>query len=205
MAYPEWVSKHKVKGTYVNFVNGKYYLYAAHSERISGTKRVKRVCDGYLGRITEQDGLIPPKDKVSSEICVYEFGLCCTILQLCNKIHKGFIKTSPKNADYIMVSSILNVIYGMSNCVVFNRNYLSILFPSLDVNKTNSESVTTDIIRGIAMINDSLNKLMGENRLVEFSTLAGLYKIYINEKWYFSKEDENILALKKKYKLKWEI
>ena len=51
--YPEWVLKHKKKGTYVNFQNGKYYLYAAHSERVPGTNKVKRVSDGYLGRISE--------------------------------------------------------------------------------------------------------------------------------------------------------
>ena len=41
--YPDWVMKHKEKGTYVNFVNGKYYLYKAHSERVPGTKKVRRV------------------------------------------------------------------------------------------------------------------------------------------------------------------
>ena len=74
MAYPDWVLKHKIKGTYINRVDDKYYLYATHSERILGTKKVKRVSDGYLGRITEKDGLIPSKDKVSSDILVYEYG-----------------------------------------------------------------------------------------------------------------------------------
>ena len=46
MAYPDWVLKHKIKGTYINCVGDKYYLYAAHSERILGTKKVKRVSDG---------------------------------------------------------------------------------------------------------------------------------------------------------------
>jgi len=58
MAYPEWVLKHKTKGTYINCINGRYYLYGAHSERIPGTKKVKRIFDGYLGRITEEDGFI---------------------------------------------------------------------------------------------------------------------------------------------------
>ncbi|MBO6215432.1 MAG: hypothetical protein J6N76_07840, partial [Lachnospiraceae bacterium] len=59
--YPEWVMKYKKKGTYINKVGDKYYLYAAHSERIKGTNKVRRVSDGYLGRITEKDGLIPAK------------------------------------------------------------------------------------------------------------------------------------------------
>ena len=61
MIYPEWVLKHKKKGTYVNCVKGRYYLYAAHSERIHGTKKVKRIFDGYLGRITDRMGLFLPK------------------------------------------------------------------------------------------------------------------------------------------------
>ena len=61
--YPEWVMKHKKKGTYINRVGDKYYLYAAHSERIKGTGKVRRVSDGYLGRITEQDGLIPARNS----------------------------------------------------------------------------------------------------------------------------------------------
>ena len=60
--YPDWVMKYKKKGTYINKVGDKYYLYAAHSERVKGTDKVRRVSDGYLGRITEKDGLIPSHD-----------------------------------------------------------------------------------------------------------------------------------------------
>jgi len=204
MAYPEWVLKHKTKGTYINCVSGKYYLYAAHSERIPGTMKVKRVSDGYIGRITERDGLIPSKDKVSSDILIYEYGLPCTILQLCENIYKGFKKTSPKNADLIMVSSILNVIYGSSSSIVFNRNYLSIHFPSLNFAKKVSDHVSTNIGRGTAMINDYMDKLMGENRAAIFDVLAGLYKVCLNNKWYLSREDENLLSIKEKYNLKWK-
>ena len=56
--YPDWVMKYKKKGTYINRVGDKFYLYAAHSERIKGTDKVRRVSDGYIGRITEKEGLI---------------------------------------------------------------------------------------------------------------------------------------------------
>ena len=204
MAYPDWVLKHKSKGTYINCVSGKYYLYAAHSERIPGTKKVNHVSDGYLGRITELDGFIPSKDKVSSDILVYEYGLSCTILQLCENIYKGFKRTSPKNADYIMVSSILNIIYGFSSSIVFNRNYLSVLFPLLNIDNTSINHVLTNISRGTAMINDSLNNLMGENRADIFAALTSLYKVNINKTWYLSKETDIVLATKQKYSLKWE-
>jgi len=128
--------------------------------------KVKRVSDGYIGRITEQDCLIPSKDKISSDILVYEYGLSYTILQLCENIYKGFKKTSPKNADLIMVSSILNVIYDSSNSIVFNRNYLSVLFPLLNFDKKINDHVLTNIGRCTAMINDYLDKLMSENQAV---------------------------------------
>ncbi len=126
MAYPDWVLKHKSKGTYINCVGGKYYLYAAHSERIPGTKKVKRISDGYLGRITEQDGLIPSKDKVSSDILIYEYGLSCMILQLCENIYKGFKKTSPKNADHIMVSCILLLSFSICSSSSIRRSLVAI-------------------------------------------------------------------------------
>jgi len=204
MAYPDWVLKHKVKGTYINRVGDKFYLYSAHSQRIPGTTKVKRVSDGYLGRITEKDGLIPSKDKVSSDILVYEYGLSCAILQLCENIYKGFKRTSPKNADLIMVSSILNVIFGCANSIIFNRNYLSVIFPLLDMDKTDFDHVLTNISRGTAMINDYLGKSMGENRAAIFDVLASLYKVKINDKWYLSKEVDNLLEIKEKYNLKWE-
>lgn len=204
MAYPDWVLKHKVKGTYINCVGDKYYLYAAHSERIPGTKKVKRISDGYIGRITEQDGLIPSKDKVSSDIMVYEYGLSTSIFKLCENIHKGFKRTSPKNADYIMVSSILHVIYGSSNDINFNKSYLSVLYPSFSMDKAVSDNVFTNVSRGSAMIKDTLNRMFGESYSAIFDSLSGLYKVRVNEKWYLSKQDDHILAFKEKYKLSWE-
>lgn len=61
--YPNWVLIHKKKGTYVNKVGDKYYLYAAHSERVKDSGKIRWNCDGYLGRITVKDGLIPAKNK----------------------------------------------------------------------------------------------------------------------------------------------
>ncbi len=66
--YPDWVLQHKKKGTYINKVGDKYYLYAAHSERVRETGKIRRVCDGYLGRITEKDGFIPAKDKLQGAV-----------------------------------------------------------------------------------------------------------------------------------------
>jgi len=97
--YPDWVLAHKKKGTYINKVGDRYYLYAAHSERVPGTKKVRRVCDGYLGRITQDQGLIPPRDRPGTVFCSVEYGLSSLILSLCGNIHSGFRRTFVVNGE----------------------------------------------------------------------------------------------------------
>jgi len=109
--YPDWVLAHKKKSTYVNCVKGKYYLYAAHSERIKGTDKVKRICDGYLGRITPEEGLIQPKDKVNGSVVILEYGLSSIILSLCTNIHKGMRRSFTNSGDLVMAASVLSCIY----------------------------------------------------------------------------------------------
>lgn len=94
--YPDWVMKYKKKGTYINKVGDKYYLYAAHSERVKGTDKVRRVSDGYLGRITEKDGLIPAKKILRSDPVSFELGLSFFIISRTPDILNGL-----KNLDCI--------------------------------------------------------------------------------------------------------
>ncbi len=61
--YPEWVMKHLEKGVYVNKVKGTYYLYRAHSEKQPGKKYPVRVFDGYIGKVTEDEGLVEIKRR----------------------------------------------------------------------------------------------------------------------------------------------
>lgn len=74
MAYPEWVEKHRRKGTNISCIRGKYYLYACTSKYDPVKKRARKITGEYLGRITE-DGLIPPKKKKTIDsVTVKEFG-----------------------------------------------------------------------------------------------------------------------------------
>lgn len=60
MAHPEWVTKHKKKGTCITCVKGRYYLYEYSTVWSPEKKRAKKVTGKYLGVITEEHGLIPP-------------------------------------------------------------------------------------------------------------------------------------------------
>jgi hypothetical protein len=156
--YPEWVMKHKKKGTYVNRVGDKYYLYAAHSERVKGTKKVLRISDGYLGRITEKDGFIPAKRKLSSEVLVYEYGLSWVITSLCKRVHSGLRREFKGNADYVMAAGVLLFMYGEVRQEFYETSYLSLFFSGLDMGKEPTDRQRTGVERTQRMVADTLKK-----------------------------------------------
>ncbi len=77
MAHPDWVMKHKVKGTEIRKLGKYYYLYKIRSEYDKEKKRAKKITEKFLGKITEE-GLIKPKNEriIDSQknISVKEFG-----------------------------------------------------------------------------------------------------------------------------------
>ena len=202
--YPDWVMKFKEKGTYINYTNGRYYLYTAHSERVPGTNKVNRICDGYLGRITEKDGLIPTRDKVTGNVEVFEYGRSSIILLLCKNIYSGFKRTFKRNADFIMVAAILSVIYGCYDNSLFGQSFLSIRFPGLDLDKRTTEKQQTAIERGILMINDTLSGFFKEQFSYAILHLGTVYKARINGHFYPSKESSIIETLKQGHHIEWE-
>ena len=131
--YPDWVLVHKKKGTYINRVGDKYYLYAAHSERIPGTGKVRRVSDGYLGRITEADGFIPAKRKLSEGVYVYEYGLSYTIFRLSKRIHTDLKRKFKTKADLVMATGMLMFMYGRTAPEFYETSGVSLKFPGLDM------------------------------------------------------------------------
>lgn len=202
--YPEWVMKYKEKGTYINYVKGKYYLYAAHSERVPETKKVKRICDAYLGRITEEDGLIPPKDKVSGTVRVMEYGLSTLILSVCDNIYRGLRRTFTKNGDFVMVAAILTFIYSKYNDELFSYSYLSVRFPDLDFSVKPTDSQISGIERGFRMIKDTMSRTFESDLQDILVHFAHLYKVNLNGKLYLSEETDYMKILKQKYNLSLE-
>ena len=185
--YPDWVLAHKKKGTYINHVKGKYYLYAAHSERIPGTNKVRRVSDGYIGRITEEDGLILARDKVKDEVVVYECGLCMTLLGLSKDIHKGMKRGFRDAADKILVSGILSVAYGEKSQEAYNWSFLSVMFPGLDMNKsTQKQTVATE--RCERMVADVMSRKFGGD--IPKTRLSRICMVKINNKFYSNMDND---------------
>jgi len=195
MSYPDWVLQHKKKGTYVNCVKGRYYLYAAHSERIPGTQKVKRICDGYLGRITEEEGFIPVKDKVSTDILVYEYGFSCFLLEFC----KEELVELDGEGNFIGVACLLSILYGEYSFQTFARSYTSVLFPDISFKKSPNPVVSAQIVKGIDRISARIDTLSAEERDVVFNELPYVYKIKLNDRWYSSKLSDTVRVFVEKH------
>jgi len=54
---PDWVLKHRKKGTQVTRMGNNYYLYKVKSVWDPSKKRAKKITEKYLGKITPE-GLI---------------------------------------------------------------------------------------------------------------------------------------------------
>lgn len=201
--YPDWVMKHKKKGTYINKVGDKYYLYAAHSERIIGTDKIRRVCDGYLGRITEQEGLIPPKDKVVSPILTYEFGFSFAIYSCTSQILCGLRRTFTKYGDLVYVCAVLSFIYGMYDRELFESSYLHLRFDSVLYPDMFTSAQVSGIERGCRMITDTVNEYFGDDLPLIKAYFSNIHLVKINHKLYVSEFPAQTNALSEKYSIDW--
>ena len=116
MPYPEWVEKCKRPGTNISFIRGKYYLYEATSVWNKEKGRAQKKTGKYLGRITEEDGLVPPrkKDEIGIEenyqFCVKEYGASYVLEQMGKRIHTQLHLYFPQQADTVFVLAVLRVI-----------------------------------------------------------------------------------------------
>lgn len=201
--YPDWVMKHKKKGTYINKVGDKYYLYAAHSERIKGTDKVRRISDGYLGRITEKDGFIPARDKVSGLPVAYEIGLSYAILSITNELYEGLKQSYPKYGEIIYACAILSYIYGSYNKELFEQSYLHIRFPDVPYPTSFTKAQLTGIERGYRMMKERIPKTFGDDLPQIRTYFPNIRLLMINKKYYLSPLSESALTLSQKYKIDW--
>jgi hypothetical protein len=57
--HPEWATLHRVEGTELRLIKGRYYLYAYKTVYDKQTHKPKKISGHILGSITEKDGFIP--------------------------------------------------------------------------------------------------------------------------------------------------
>lgn len=196
--YPDWVLKYKSKGIYVSKKKDTYYLYRAHSQRIKGTDKVKRIFDGYIGRVTEEDGFIPVKDKISSDITVFEFGLTAFCYSLCFDIYKGFKSSHRTYADTIYAFAIFHALhYDIS---LFSTDALSLLLPKYSMKHLTKPEIANQIDRCTSMIRYYLDhKVSPDDFLLIKQLFPTIHVVYINDSYRISSYTSKVQDLLDKY------
>lgn len=188
--YPDWVLKYKTKGVYVNKIGDNYYLYKAHSERVKGTDKIKRICDGYIGKVTEKDGLIQPKDEVKTDVIAYEYGNFYILYLLTQNIYDGFKITNAYYADSIMSLSMLKIL-NIDN-EYFDNTPLKLLYPKANKKHLENNEIINEIDRCISMINYYINNKYNGDFDKDISILKYVYLVNFNKKYYISKVNNEI-------------
>ena len=189
LTYPDWVLKHKKKGTYINKVGNNYYLYAAHSEHIPGTaNKSRRICDGYLGRITETDGFIPKKPKPSPT--VLEYGLSCAIVSLCKQPFQRIANDHPDIFKDIIIRSILLFIYDQN---ASRLQHLSYITSFMNTHFIPDEQTEFLILRTSRMIKSILSKKFPDPQELScfLTEMTNIKILKFNKDWVISKIEEN--------------
>lgn len=103
VVYPEWVEKHRQKGTNISRIGNKYYLYAVSSKWNRDKGRAQKKTEAYLGRITE-DGFIPKGVRVTKEkavITVKEYGATAAIIELGGELLGELRNKFGKNGEIV--------------------------------------------------------------------------------------------------------
>lgn len=201
--YPDWVLEYKQPGTYINKVGDKYYLYAAHSERVEGKKYPVRVCDGYLGRITQKDGFIPVKSKIQDVPQAFEVGLSYTFLSFSGHILSALEKSYRKYGTLVFCCSILSYIHEMHSRDLFLNSCLHILFPSVEYPGSFTRPQLVGIERGIRMLADTIPKRLGNDLGEILAYFPDVRLLKINGDYYLTPLTQKVSELSEKYGINW--
>lgn len=158
--YPEWVQRHRTKGTTIRKVGNNYYLYKHSSKRVQGKKNPVPK-DTYIGRITPE-GIIKGGNKkvstVNGDVVVKEYGFSVAMKSLCTQ---GWKNAVGKNWEAVL------------NKIIIDESPESYIYDSLTADK----EVESHIQAGAQKA--SFQRRIKKEYHIEISDLYLLRSVYI--------------------------
>ncbi len=137
MIFPDWVSRHKKKGTELRHLKGKYYLYKVSSVWDSKKKRARKITGSFLGAITTE-GLVKPKHERAKaalmNVTVKEFGATKFLTEHCENIISALKNEYPQEWKLIFCFSVFRLLHNspIKNLMHhYSASFLSETFPQL--------------------------------------------------------------------------
>ena len=143
--HPDWATKFKAKGTELRFINNRYYLYKITSKWDKIKKKTKKITLEMIGRITEENGLIPKGTKksllvkkIKTPISTKEYGASKFLEELGGDIKSKLQIFFPELWTSIFVMAIQRLLYQSplkNMSFYYEGSYLSQSHPSIDLSK----------------------------------------------------------------------
>ena len=136
VTYPDWVEKHRAKGTNISCISGKYYLYSVSSKWSKEKGRAQKKTDNYLGRIT-QEGFIPKrtrKPNPTPPATVKEYGATSAVIELGKPLLEKLREKFGSNGEIIFAIAVSRLI---EQCPFkrtenqYTNSYVSEILPGL--------------------------------------------------------------------------
>ena len=182
MNHPDWVLKHKTKGTEIRKLGKYYYLYKIRSEYDKEKKRAKKITEKFLGKITEE-GLIKPKHEriIESQkyISVKEFGASQFITKESKDIIQNLKEVFPDTWKEIFTFAAFRFFSSSPLKNVQNHyqnSYLSDIIPDAKVSPKRLSSTLHEIGQQRELIKRFLSKYIAQNECmaVDFTHVFSL-------------------------------
>ena len=162
-SYPEWVKIHITSNQEVRKVRDKYYLYrkSTHYDKELGRSKSKTEC--YLGRITEEYGLIPkgdgrklprkPRARKNPPVITVcdnlEYGITYWLASAIKPLYYSQIeKHFGEIWQYVVAIAYTRLVYQSPICDMqrhFSHSFLSQVFPDVNLSEENVRTVLTYI------------------------------------------------------------
>lgn len=204
MPYPPWVMEHKKKGMYVNKINeSTYRIYRAHSERVKGTNKVKRVVDEYIGTITEKGGLVPTKPKVKGEVRTVRYGGHALLRWHCRTQLEGVLKRMGEDGPAVVASSLLHALYGDDSPFLYGCDWTGVAYPGVTLPLEGPlASEARRVARGLL---STLGSALGEDVAAVLEASAFICRVWVNGRWVKTSIPEPCKALAQKHSFCWEV
>lgn len=175
--YPDWVIAHRKPGTEIRVIGGRYYLYSIKAYYDAERKKGRKKTEKYLGRITEENGLVAPTQKMvpknhiavnSQNISTKDYGLWAFIQSSCQEMITGLKEYFPQQWEWMLVALYCRLVHTAplkNMSYYYSRSYIS---EDLKVT-VNSRAVTTllkDLGTNRAPIVSYFKYLSGDDDLI---------------------------------------
>jgi transposase len=138
MAIPEEIARHRLPGTEIKRVGGRFYLQGVRCVWVPGTKKRRKVVTGYIGAVTA-DGIVPKRAKrVPADIVPHslEYGATWAARQVSADIRECLGRHLGADAGWVYAAAVLRCVHPSAMRYLghkYGASYLSVSDPGLDL------------------------------------------------------------------------